>query len=169
MRNPTLDKDFCDCRNSEKCSILHTVHFSTEWASFCCLWLRIEEHCSGEMKYSREPIYHLTSSFTLVFPRREAVDNDTPSNNAAWVRSEYSRGRSKGGQMLQEMMHMLSCLKLNLRRQCSTAAFPRNLGLAFRSRSWGKKAGKRRSRFFPPSSFVSFRDKSFTSHILSLH
>ena len=102
------------------------------------------------MKYSREPIYHLTSSFTLVFPRREAVDNDTPSNNAAWVRSEYSRGRSKGGQMLQEMMHMLSCLKLNLRRQCSTAAFPRNLGLAFRSRSWGKKAGKR-SRF--PSSF----------------
>ena len=117
------------------------------------------------MKYSREPIYHLTSSFTLVFPRREAVDNDTPSNNAAWVRSEYSRGRSKGGQMLQEMMHMLSCLKLNLRRQCSTAAFPRNLGLAFRSRSWGKKAGKRRSRFFPPSSFVSFRDKSFTSHI----
>ena len=32
------------------------------------LRLRIED--TGEMKYSREPIYHLTSSFTLVFPQQ---------------------------------------------------------------------------------------------------
>ena len=139
-----------------------------EWAGFCgwSCCLRIEEHCCWNEIFPRADLSPDLILYARVSP---AVDNDTPSNNAAWVRSEYSRGRSKGGQMLQEMMHMLSCLKLNLRRQCSTAAFPRNLGLAFRSRSWGKKAGKRRSRFFPPSSFVSFRDKSFTSHILSLH
>ena len=68
------------------------------------LRLRIEDTHTGEMKYSREPIYHLTSSFTLVFPQQE---NDTPSNNAAWVlhRERVEQGGS-------EMMHMLSCLKL---------------------------------------------------------
>ena len=34
------------------------------------LRLRIEDTHTGEMKYSREPIYHLTSSFTLVFPQQ---------------------------------------------------------------------------------------------------